>query len=79
MDEWQITTSTTQRTGLREHVLNVMDKPRTAGDNDRVRPINRLEIDPVTPRRGTVKRLSQALPYAGGHVRVDLVELGVVG
>ena len=36
MDERQITTSTTQRTGPREHVLNVMDKSRTAGDNDRV-------------------------------------------
>jgi hypothetical protein len=27
MDERQITTSTTQRAGPREHVLNVMDKP----------------------------------------------------
>ena len=44
MDEWQITTSTTQRTGLREHVLNVMDKPRTAGDNDWVRG---LQVQPV--------------------------------
>jgi hypothetical protein len=37
MDEQQIITSTTQRTGPREHVLNVMDKSRTAGDNDGVR------------------------------------------
>ena len=47
MDEWQITTSTTQRTGLREHVLNVMDKPRTAGDNYR---IGGFQVDPVLGR-----------------------------
>ena len=47
MDEQQIITSTTQRTGPREHVLNVMDKSRTAGDNDR---IGRFQVDPVLGR-----------------------------
>jgi hypothetical protein len=41
MDERQIITSAAQRAGPREHVLNVMDKSRTAGDNDGVRRAKR--------------------------------------
>ena len=77
MDEQQIITSTTQRTGPREHVLNVMDKSRTAGDNDR---IGRLQVDPVLG--GKVVEAEQRLEVVTellGGLRPLGVELVVKG
>ena len=72
MNERQISTSTTQRAGPREHVLNVMDEPRRAGDNDRVRAAHRAREQVGYAEAADGEHLLESFPEArrGGGVVV---------
>ena len=75
MDEQQIITSTTQRTGPREHVLNVMDKSRTAGDNDGIRRAKRSRKCRRNLERHHGERLAKSLAKAPRRAGMVLLQL----